>query len=110
MATLGLGCGIIISSLTTKYRDLAQLVGFGVQLWMFLTPIVYPSSIIPDKWRWCIALNPMTPVVESFRFIFLGVGDVNGWSLLISALVATFIMLVGVVLFSRIEKNFMDTV
>ena len=110
MATLGLGCGIIISSLTTKYRDLAQLVGFGVQLWMFLTPIVYPTSIIPDKWKWCIVLNPMTPVVESFRFIFLGVGAVNGWSLLMSALAAAVILFIGVMLFSRIEKNFMDTV
>ena len=76
MAALGLGFGIIVSSLTTKYRDLAQLVGFGVQLWMYATPIVYPASQIPAKYQWIIALNPMAPVIEAFRYAFLGVGTV----------------------------------
>jgi len=110
MAALGLGCGIIISSLTTRYRDLAQLVSFGVQLWMFATPVVYPSSIIPENWQWLLVLNPMAPTIEVFRYMFFGVGTVNPGNLLISFAQTAIILFVGVILFSRIEKNFMDTV
>jgi len=74
MAALGLGCGVIVSSLTTRYRDLGLLVGFGVQLWMFLTPVVYPSSLVPTGWRWVVACNPMSAVIETFRYAFHGVG------------------------------------
>jgi lipopolysaccharide transport system permease protein len=110
MATLGLGCGIIISSLTTKYRDLTQLVGFGVQLWMYATPVVYPSSIIPEKYQWLMALNPMAPIIEAFRYAFLGVGTVNIGNIVTSVMTTLVLLCVGVVLFSRIEKSFMDTV
>jgi lipopolysaccharide transport system permease protein len=110
MAALGLGCGIIISSLTTKYRDLAQLVGFGAQLWMYATPVVYPMSILPEDWHWLMALNPMAPLIELFRYSFLGVGTVNVLSLSTSFFITIIILAVGIVLFSRIEKNFMDTV
>jgi lipopolysaccharide transport system permease protein len=110
IAALGLGCGIIISSLTTKYRDLAQLVGFGVQLWMYATPIVYPASIIPAQWRWVMFFNPMTPVIETFRYMFTGVGTISPTSHIGSVITTSAILLVGVVLFSRIEKSFMDTV
>ena len=110
MAALGLGCGIIVSSLTTKYRDLAQLVGFGVQLWMYATPVVYPSSIVPERYQWLMAINPMAPIIEAFRYAFLGVGTVN-FSNIATSLVMTLVLLfVGVVLFSRIEKSFMDTI
>jgi lipopolysaccharide transport system permease protein len=110
IAALGLGFGIIVSSLTTKYRDLAQLVGFGVQLWMYATPIAYPSSQVPERWQWVIALNPMTPVVEMFRFTFLGVGTINPWQIVQSIIVTIVILFIGVILFSRVEKSFMDTV
>jgi lipopolysaccharide transport system permease protein len=110
MAALGLGFGIIVSSLTTKYRDLVQLVGFGVQLWMYATPVVYPASQIPEDWQWVLAVNPMAPVIELFRYAFLGVGSITP-SYIGASLIITFAVLcVGILLFSRIEKNFMDTV
>lgn len=110
MGMLGLGFGIIISSLTTKYRDLAVLVGFGVQLWMYATPVVYPISILPDKYKILMMLNPMAPIIETFRFALLGSGKVDIPSLLISALITIIVLVIGVVLFSRVEKTFMDTV
>ena len=110
MAALGLGFGIIVSSLTTKYRDLTQLVGFGVQLWMYATPIVYPMSLISEQWRWLVALNPMSPITEIFKYTFLGGGvvDVTYW--LVSVAVTIVVLLSGIALFNRIEKSFMDTV
>ena len=110
MAALGLGFGIIVSSLTTKYRDLTQLVGFGVQLWMFATPIVYPTSQIPEKYQWIIALNPMAPIVEAFRYSFLGAGTIYPWQIGLSIMTTILILAIGIILFSRIEKSFMDTV
>jgi len=110
MAALGLGLGILVSSLTTKYRDLKFVVGFGVQLWMYATPIVYPMSQIPERWQWLYALNPMAAIVETARFAFLGAGSIQPWNLGISFAMTVLILLAGVVLFSRIEKNFMDTV
>ena len=77
MAGLGLGFGIIISSLTTKYRDLQYLVSFGVGLWMYATPVIYPVSSIPEKWRWVANVNPVTPIIETFRKGFLGAGDAS---------------------------------
>ncbi len=110
MAALGLGTGILISSLTTKYRDLTFAVGFGVQLWMYATPIVYPLSQIPKQWQWLYALNPMTAIVETFRYAFLGSGAIHMWQLGISLGVTVVILFLGIVLFSRVEKSFMDTV
>lgn len=108
---LGFGFGIIISSLTTKYRDLNILVGFGVSLWMYATPVVYASSTLPEKWRNVLMLNPMSPVVETFRAIYLegGQGIPYGY-LAISLAVTAVVVFLGVVLFSRVEKTFMDTV
>ena len=110
MASLGLGFGIIVSSLTTRYRDLSQLVAFGVQLWMYVTPVVYPVSTVPDKWRWILMLNPMAPVIELLRHAFLGTGGVHMQSWLISLASTTLVFFVGIVLFNRVEKTFMDTV
>lgn len=110
MAALGLGFGIIVSSLTTKYRDLTHLVTFGVQLWMYATPIVYPTSQIPEKWQWVIALNPMAPIIEAFRYAFLGAGTVHPWQMGLSIGTTLLILTIGIILFSRIEKSFMDTV
>lgn len=110
MAILGLGVGIIVSSLTTKYRDLAILVNFGVQLWMYATPIVYPVSQISGKFKSLMMLNPMTPIVETFRFAFLGSGSINIASIIFSMLLTLVVFIIGVILFSRVEKTFMDTV
>lgn len=110
MGFLGLGVGIIVSSLTTKYRDLTFVVGFGTQLWMYASPIVYPLSQIPERWQWIYAMNPMASVVEIFRYAFLGNGSVNLQHMTISAGMTISIFFLGVVLFSRIEKSFMDTV
>ena len=110
MGTLGLGLGILISSMTTKYRDLTFIVGFGVQLWMYATPIVYPMSQIPERWQWLFACNPMAAIIETFRYAFLGAGSVKPLHMAISLGVTFVIFSIGLVLFSRIEKTFMDTV
>jgi len=110
MAALGLGLGILISSLTTKYRDLRYVVGFGVQLWMYATPIVYPMSQIPEKWQWVFSLNPMSATVETARYAFLGAGAIRPWNLGISLGMTALVLFAGIVMFSRIEKTFMDTV
>ena len=110
MALLGLGVGLLISSLTTKYRDLVFVVGFGVQLWMYATPVVYPLSQVPEKWQWLFVMNPMAPVVETFRYAFLGGGGVVITHLAISLIMTLVIFASGLLLFARAEKNFMDTV
>lgn len=109
MAALGLGSGIVISSLTTKYRDFTFLVSFGIQLAMYGTPVIYPLSQIPEKYRWIIQLNPMTAPIETFRAIFLG-GDIPWSALGISFGITAILLLAGVLLFNKIEKSFMDTV
>jgi lipopolysaccharide transport system permease protein len=110
MAALGLGLGILISSMTTKYRDLKFVVGFGVQLWMYATPIVYPMSQIPEKWQWVFALNPMSATVETARYSFLGAGAIRPLNLGISLVMTALVLFAGIVMFSRIEKTFMDTI
>ncbi|MCK6582168.1 MAG: ABC transporter permease [Anaerolineales bacterium] len=110
MAGLGLGLGIIVSSLTTKYRDLQQLVAFGVQLLMYGTPVIYPLSSITGGWRWLILANPMTPVVETFRLAFLGTSAMSPVYLLYSLAFTFLVLLIGVLIFNRVENNFMDTV
>lgn len=110
MGGLGLGLGIIVSSLTTKYRDLQQLVTFGVQLLMYATPVIYPLSTVKGIWRWIILANPMTPVVEIFRLAFLGTSAMEPVYLLYSIGFMLVAMLVGILVFSRVESNFMDTV
>ena len=110
MAGLGLGFGIIISSLTTKYRDLRFLVTFGVQLLMYATPVIYPVSSIPARFQWIILANPMTPIVEAFRYAFLGAGSVDVNHLLYSFGFMLAVVLIGTVIFNRVEQTFMDTV
>lgn len=110
MAGLGLGFGIIISSMTTKYRDLTYLVSFGVSLWMYATPVIYPVSSIPEKWRWVATINPVTPIIETFRMGFLGAGDASWLGLAYSAEFMLVVMFIGVVIFNRVERTFIDTV
>lgn len=110
MAGLGLGFGVIISSLTTKYRDLRFLVTFGVQLLMYATPVIYPVSSIPARFQWVILANPMTPIVEAFRYAYLGAGTVDTGHLLYSAGFMLAVVALGSVIFNRVEQTFMDTV
>jgi len=110
MAGLGLGFGIIISSLTTKYRDLRFLVTFGVQLLMYATPVIYPVSSISARFQWIILVNPMTPIVEAFRYAFLGAGTVNIAHLLYSFGFMMVVVFLGSIIFNRVEQTFMDTV
>lgn len=110
MACLGLGFGVIVSALTTKYRDLTMLVSFGVQIWMYLTPVTYDISFIPERFLPLYMLNPVTPVITTFRYAFLGVGTFQLVYYLIGWAVTLAVLLIGVVLFNRVEKTFMDTV
>ena len=110
VALLGLGFGIIISSLTTKYRDLAILITFGVQLWMYASPVVYTTSILPAKYYNIYMLNPMAPVLSMFRHATLGVGEAPYMMWGISWITTIVVLAIGVIIFSKIEKTFMDTV
>ncbi|MCW3082645.1 MAG: transporter permease [Bacteroidetes bacterium] len=110
MAGHGLAMGIIISSLTTKYRDLKFLVTFGVQLLMYATPVIYPLSSVSDKYKGLMLLNPMASIIECFKYGFLGVGFFSPAYLLYSLISLILILFIGVVLFNKIEKSFMDTI
>ncbi|HEX8608606.1 MAG TPA: ABC transporter permease [Pedobacter sp.] len=110
IAMFGVGAGMIVSSLTTKYRDLAFLVGFGVQLLMWASTVVYPLSAAPEKFRWLVALNPMTPILEAFRKGFLGIGSFSWSSLATSAGIIIIVAVVGVILFNKAERTFIDTI
>jgi len=113
LGILGLGFGIIVSALTTKYRDLAMLVSFGVHLWMYATPVTYSTSMIAEKYPQMMGfymLNPITPIIELFRAAYLGTEIYSYGYNLQSVIVTIVVFLIGVVLFSRIEKTFMDTV
>lgn len=109
-ALLAIGFGIIISSLTTKYRDLSVLVGFGVTLWMYISPVVYPASQIPAEYLSLYMLNPMAPIIEAFRYGLLGAGMLSWNYLAISFATILVIFAIGVLIFNRIEKTFMDTI
>ena len=110
LGLLGLGCGVIISSLTTKYRDLVVLVNFGVQLWMYATPVVYPMSQVDGLLKTVLMINPVTAPVELFRYAVLGVGTVNWMYYGISWVFTIVVALLGIMIFNRVEKTFMDTV
>ncbi|MCS6822589.1 MAG: ABC transporter permease [Microscillaceae bacterium] len=110
MAVLGLGLGIIVSALTTKYRDLKHLVSFGVQLLMYATPVIYPLSALSEKYRYYVLLNPISPVVEGFRYAFFGEGIFSFSLLVYSTIFTAMVFLVGLALFHKVEKTFMDTV
>ena len=111
LGVLGIGIGIIVSSLTTKYRDLSILVSFGVQLWMYATPIVYPMSQLEDGFMKTILLiNPVSAPVELFRYALLGQGSVIPGALIYSAVFTVVLTFLGIIVFNRVEKNFMDTI
>lgn len=110
MALLGLGAGIIISSLTVKYRDLRFLISFGVQLLMYASPIIYPLSLIPEKYRIYMLMNPVAPIIETFRYAYLGQGTFSWNYLGLSALTILFILVIGLMIFNKVEKTFVDII
>ena len=111
LGLFGLGCGIVISSMTTKYRDLSILVGFGVQLWMYITPIVYPMSQLGDGLiKTILMVNPVTAPVEMLRYAILGQGTIMPGYLALSWGITIAVVLVGIMIFNKVEKTFMDTV
>ena len=110
MAGMGLGFGVLISAMTTRYRDLQFLVSFGVQLWMYATSVIYPLSLVPEQYRWLVLLNPLTPVIEAFRWAYLGSGTVTVGLLAYSAAFTAVILVAGLMVFHRTERTFMDTV
>lgn len=110
MMLLSMGCGIVISSVTTKYRDLVMLVGFGLQLWQYGSPVAYGLELIPTRYRGLYLLNPVTPILTTFRYALFGTGYFNLKYYLISWFVTAIIFFIGLFMFSRIERTFMDTV
>jgi lipopolysaccharide transport system permease protein len=109
-ALLGTACGLIISSVTIKYRDLGILVSFGTTLWMYLTPVVYPISQVPESFRKIMLLNPVAPVIEAFRYAFLGSGTFAWKYLAVSFAFTVILLLLSIMVFNQVEKNFIDTV
>jgi len=110
MALLGLGLGLIITAMTTKYRDLSFLVTFGVQLLMYGTTVIYPLSAAPEKYKWLIQLNPMTGIIEAFRYGFLGKGTFTFWSVGYPVIFTLIVLFLGIIIFNKTEKTFVDTI
>lgn len=110
MALFSLGLGMIFSALTTKYKDLAMLLGFGVSLYMYATPVIYPVSSLPGFFKKLALYNPLTGIFECFKYAWLGVGDFSPLMLGISSVIILVIMAIGIVIFNKVEKTFMDTV
>ena len=111
LGIMGMGLGIIISSMTTKYRDLSVLVGFAVQLLMYATPVVYPLSQLKEGWmRTVIMINPVTMPIELYRYALLGVGSVNWLYYVISVVFTLVVIVFGIMIFNKVERTFMDTV
>jgi len=108
--TMAVGVGLLVSALTTRYRDLTSMLGTVLQLWMYATPVFYPLSQIPERWRLLVALNPVSTIVELFRLVALGEGTVSFYSVVISSTVIVVVFLSGLVLFRRAEMNAADTV
>ena len=110
MGGISLGTGIIISSLTTKYRDLTYLVTFGITLLMYATPVIYPASAIPELYKPLVMYNPIAPIIETFRYGFTGAGTFTWGGIIYSSIFMVVILFFGIIIFNKVEKSFMDTV
>ena len=110
MALISMGIGLILSSMTTKYKDLNQLIGFGVQLFMYATPVIYPSSSVPLDYQWVVELNPLVGLFDYMRFAYLGVGEFTILDLVYPSIFSIVILVIGVLVFNKTQKTFMDTV
>ncbi len=113
LGCLGLGFGMVISSMTTKYRDLRFLISFGVQLWMYITPVIYPLSVMKDsypKYIWVLVANPLTAIIETFKYAFTGVGVFDWLYLGYSFIFTIVVLLLGIIIFNKVQRNFMDVI
>ncbi len=113
LGCLGLGFGMVISSMTTKYRDLRFLISFGVQLWMYITPVIYPLSVMKDtypKYIWVLVANPLTAIIETFKYAFTGVGVFDWLYLGYSFIFTVVVLLLGIIIFNKVQRNFMDVI
>jgi lipopolysaccharide transport system permease protein len=110
MAGIALGVGIIASAVTTKYRDLQLFIGFGVSMLMYATPVIYPMSQVPEKFKGILMLNPIAPIIETFRYSIFGVGEFSLSGLMYSTIFMIVTLFIGIVMFNQVEKTFMDTV
>jgi lipopolysaccharide transport system permease protein len=110
VAAVSAGAGLILASCTAKYRDLRHVLPLIIQVWLYLTPVIYPLSKVPARWQWAMALNPLAPVIEMMRYLLLGRGEVHAGQYLCSAGIAAFLLIAGVMIFQRTERTFIDTV
>ncbi|WP_264548115.1 ABC transporter permease [Flavobacterium sp. N2820] len=110
MALISMGIGLILSSMTTKYKDLNQLISFGVQLFMYATPVIYPSSSVPSAYQWVVELNPLVGLFDYMRYAYLGVGSFSFSDFVYPSVFAVVILFVGILVFNKVQKTFMDTV
>jgi len=110
MALISMGIGLILSSMTTKYKDLNQLIGFGVQLFMYATPVIYPSSSVPKDYQWLVELNPLVGLFDYMRYAYLGIGDFDFSNLVYPSVFSIVILALGILVFNKTQKTFMDTV
>ncbi|MDR2475051.1 MAG: ABC transporter permease [Bacteroidales bacterium] len=113
LAGQGLAFGILISSMTTKYRDLKFLVSFGVQLWMYITPVIYPMSLMTEKYSnysWIIAVNPVSPIIETFKYGVLGTGVFTWWGVIYSLIFTVILLYFSSLVFNKVERSFMDVI
>lgn len=110
VAIFGLGVGLLVTSITTKYWDIKFMIGFFISLWMWASPIAYPTSQVPSNWKFLYTLNPLATAIESFRFIVLGIGAVELWQVMVSVAITIAVFLIGVFLFLRAESTFIDTI
>jgi len=109
LSLLALGTGCLVTSVATKYRDFAMMLGFGLQLWMYASCVVYPLSAVPPEWQWVLLLNPVVPVIENFRFAFFGETIVTLPQMVLGWVVTVVILVAGLLAFNRAENNFVDT-
>ncbi|MBL7084140.1 MAG: ABC transporter permease [Candidatus Aminicenantes bacterium] len=109
-SSCGMGIGLWLSALTVKYRDLRFALPFLAQLWMYATPIVYPTSLVPEKWRWLLAVNPMAGIIEFNRYAFLGVGTVSKDILMIGIISGLLLLISGLLIFNKVQRTFVDTI
>lgn len=110
MALISMGIGLILSSMTTKYKDLNQLIGFGVQLFMYATPVIYPSSSVPENFKWVLDWNPLVSLFDYMRFAYIGIGTFNIYDLIYPTIFSIVILMLGILVFNKTQKTFMDTV
>ena len=110
MALIAMGVGLVLTAMTAKYKDLSQLITFGVQLFMYVTPVIYPSSSIPEDYKWIVNLNPLVSLFDYMRYAYLGIGQFSVWSLLYPTLFSFVILALGILVFNKTQKTFIDTV